>query len=103
MKTSNKTATLVFRVLVGCFATLLLGVLIYSNAYPKKLGSMIAMPAFFGLLFGYAFGGDRWGAKLFTLFTGKRVLEEKAPEPSPEPEEERKFIRPEKEWPRKRL
>jgi hypothetical protein len=29
--------------------------------------------AFFGLLLGYAFGGDKWGARLFGFFTGHRV------------------------------
>ncbi|MEY2562275.1 MAG: hypothetical protein QOH88_468 [Verrucomicrobiota bacterium] len=59
--------------LVGAFGLLILGVAIYFRLYAESWEAFLTFGGFCGLLLGYAFGGDRWGARLFTLFTGHRV------------------------------
>jgi membrane-bound ClpP family serine protease len=74
MRRRDRVATIIFRVLVGAFGLLILVVAIYFRLYSESWKAFTTLGAFCGLLLGYAFGGDRWGARLFTLFTGHRVL-----------------------------
>jgi hypothetical protein len=73
VRRGDRIATLVFRVLVGAFGLLILGVAIYFKLYAESWKAFATFGAFCGLLLGYAFGGDKWGARLFTLFTGHHV------------------------------
>ncbi len=79
MKTADKVATIIFRVIVGVIGLTVLFVSIKFKLYAKELMAFSAIGGFCGLLLGYAFGGDKWGARLFTIFTGHHVPE-KPPE-----------------------
>jgi hypothetical protein len=73
MRRRDRVATIIFRALVGAFGLLILGVAIYFRLYSESWKAFTTFGAFCGLLLGYALGGDRWGARLFMLFTGHRV------------------------------
>lgn len=73
MRRGDRIATIIFRVLVGAFGLLILGVAIYFRLYAKSIKAFMTFGAFCGLLLGYAFGGDKWGARLFSLFSGHQV------------------------------
>jgi hypothetical protein len=73
MKTADKVATAIFRVIVGIIGLIVLWVAIKFRLYEKEWRAFSTLGAFCGLLLGYAFGGDKWGARLFTFFTGHHV------------------------------
>jgi len=73
MKTADKVATIIFRIIVGIIGLAVLFVCIKFKLYAKELMAFSAIGGFCGLLLGYAFGGDKWGARLFTVFTGHHV------------------------------
>lgn len=52
------------------------------------LGNVLMLGAFCGLTLGYAFGGDKWGARLFGLFTGHRVHVPEKPKPGSPPQDQ---------------
>ncbi len=74
----DKIATAIFRTLIGIFGTAVLVVTIRFRLYAQGWEAVTALGGFCGLLLGYAVGGDKWGARLFTIFTGHRVRIESA-------------------------
>ena len=79
MKAADKIATVIFRVLAGVLGAGLLWLILRSKFDFKDVDKLLIVGAFFGLLIGYSFGGDRWGGRLFTFFTHIPVPEEKRP------------------------
>jgi hypothetical protein len=73
VRKSNRIATVIFRFIVGLFALVILGIAIRFKLNAESWKAIATIGAFCGLLLGYAFGGDKWGARLFTLFTGHHV------------------------------
>ena len=73
VRKSNRIATLLFRIIVGAFGLVILGIAIRFKLYAESWKAFATFGAFCGLLLGYAFGGDKWGARLFALFTGHHV------------------------------
>ena len=75
MKTADKIATIAFRAVTGIIGFGVLCVAIKFEFYKSVHGFMMS-GGFCGLLLGYAIGGDKWGARMFGLFTGHRIPEE---------------------------
>lgn len=73
MTKGERIATIVFRIIVGAIGLIVLTISIRFEIYAKDWRSFTVVGAFCGLLLGYAFGGDKWGARLFNFFTGHRV------------------------------
>jgi hypothetical protein len=73
MKTADKVATIVLRVIAGIFGLAVLYVAVKSRLYAQGWHAFLTFGSFCGLLLGYAFGGDKWGARLFRFFTGHHV------------------------------
>lgn len=73
MKTTDKVATIIFRIIVGVIGLTVLAVVIKCKLYAKELTEFSAIGGFCGLMLGYAFGGDKWGLRLFSFFTGHPV------------------------------
>lgn len=73
MTKGERIATIAFRIIVGAIGLIVLAVSIRFEIYAKDWRTFAMFGAFCGLLLGYAFGGDKWGARLFNLFTGHRV------------------------------
>jgi hypothetical protein len=80
----ERVAKLFFRVFVGTFG---LGVLTLCLWFGMPLKGWLAIIPFCGLLLGYTFGGDKWGARLFSIFTGHRIPEETTVRPESKPKE----------------
>jgi hypothetical protein len=78
VKTADKIATIIARAIIGIVGLALLWLFLRAHFYSKDLKTFSAVAGFSGLLIGYAFGGDKWGARLFGLFTGHRVRLEKS-------------------------
>jgi TM2 domain-containing membrane protein YozV len=77
-KLGDRIATGIFRVLVGAVGSGVLFLVIYFRVDWKTLVPGIG---FFALTFGYAFGGNKWAARLFNILHGyiHRIPEESAP------------------------
>lgn len=61
VRKSNRIATLLFRIIVGAFGLVILGIAIRFKLYAESWKAFATFGAFCGLLLGYAFGGDKWG------------------------------------------
>jgi hypothetical protein len=72
-KSADRFATFVFRFFVGCFGLAILALFLLSQPGWNGVSSFLAVAAGLGLLLGYAFGGDKWGAKLFSFFSGIKL------------------------------
>lgn len=92
MKTSTKAATVVARVIIGLLGLGLLMLMLRSKLDFKNPEKLLMLGAFFGLLLGYAVGGDRWGGRLFGWFSGMEVPEEKPPKKA----DDKQFLQPTK-------
>lgn len=73
MTKGERIATIAFRIIVGAIGLIVLVISIRFEIYAKDWRAFTIFGAFCGLLLGYAFGGDKWGARLFNFFTGHRV------------------------------
>jgi hypothetical protein len=82
-KRGDRIATLAFRVFAGLFG---LAVLVAFYWMKKNFQTCLVIGGFCGLTLGYAFGGDKWGARLFGWFTGHRVQLPPEPDRSPDPD-----------------
>ncbi|MGJ8698263.1 MAG: hypothetical protein ACSHYF_18225 [Verrucomicrobiaceae bacterium] len=72
-RSSDRIATIIFRVMVGCVGVLIAASVFLGDFSWKYLAVVLPVG---GLLLGYAFGGDRWGARLFNLFSISKIPEE---------------------------
>ena len=70
---SDQIATLIFRAMVGCVGLLIVALVLISKPDWKSIVGCLSLS---GLLLGYAFGGDQWGARLFNLFSISKISEE---------------------------
>jgi hypothetical protein len=73
VKPADKIATIIARVIIGIVGLVLVWLLLRAHFYALGVKTIFLVLGFFGLLLGYAFGGDKWGARLFGFFTGHRV------------------------------
>ena len=78
MKNADKIATTIARVIIGIVGLVLLWLFLRMHIYSKDVRTILEVAGLCGLLLGYAFGGDKWGARLFGFFTGHRVRLEKS-------------------------
>jgi uncharacterized membrane protein len=73
VKPTDKIATIIARTIIGIVGLAILWLLLRAHFYALGVKTTCLILGFFGLLLGYAFGGDKWGARLFGFFTGHRV------------------------------
>ena len=84
----RRRPSLVLRIIAGLF-----GILAAASTYwvpPAEVHTLVALLGFCGLTLGYAFGGDKWGARLFAIFTGHRVHVDDEPAPPSPPTDPKK-------------
>jgi hypothetical protein len=80
-RATSRGARIALRVLAGFFGLAGLAVFVFAKEW--DFGVIVTMGAFCGLTLGFAFGGDKWGARLFGLFTGIRVEGSEKPKADP--------------------
>ena len=79
MTTGQKVGTVIFRVIVGSIGLIILFIGVKFGLYTHDIRAFLALASFCGLTLGYAFAGDKWAARLFSLFSGHRVHIEEEP------------------------